>query len=526
VELTLTLDAGSKKSLQTQVFDQVRALILDGRLQAGMALPPTRVLAEKMRLSRNTVMIAYERLAAEGYVEAQGTAGIFVTAIPPDDLLVVRGSNHGAPSSEPPIQLSDEPLLCFAGSPGGGSDRPALDFWVGRSAASAFPLQTWRRIVSNLLSSEPQYLTDYCDPSGLPNFRRAIADHLARSRGMHATMDQIIVTAGGQDALNLIMGLLREHTQQLCIENPCYLGASMLFQAEGLPIEAVPVDQEGIRTDRLPRKRESLLYVTPSHQFPTGAMMSLGRRLALLRWAEDTESYIIEDDYDSDFRYDGPPLTALAGLDGGRRVFYVGTFSKSLGAGVRIGYAVVPRAYWDDARVLKARMSNGQSWLEQSALAQFISGGHFDRHLRKLRQIYKSRRDSLVTALHEHFGSPAISGQDGGLHFVWRLPSGMPSARLVQIKARALGIGVYALSSGGAFDFDDTAPDDMLMFGYSSLTEDEIGRAIKKLSDVLSGVWGNNSVGERATQGKISDLRLSSGSSGAEMRVAAKQSPS
>jgi len=345
---------------------------------------------------------------------------------------------------------------------------------------------------------------------------------------MHATMDQIIVTAGGQDALNLIMGLLRQNTQQLCIENPCYHGASMLFQGEGLSIETVPVDKEGIRTDRLPTKRGSLLYVTPSHQFPTGVMMSLGRRLALLRWAEDTESYIIEDDYDSDFRYDGPPLTALAGLDGGRRVFYVGTFSKSVGAGLRIGYAVVPRAYWDDARVLKARMSNGQSWLEQSALAEFIREGHFDRHLRKLRQIYKSRRDSLVTALHEHFGSPAISGQDGGLHFVWRLPSGMPSARLVQIKARALGIGVYALSSGGAFDFDDTAPDDMLMFGYSSLTEDEIGRAIKELRDMLLGeeprtqVSGAISVGGSTAQRRTSDLRRSSSSHGAEMSFAAK----
>ncbi len=494
MELTLTLDAESKKSLQTQVFDQIRSLILDGRLQAGMALPPTRVLAEKMRLSRNTVMIAYERLAAEGYIESRGTAGMFITSIPPDDLLVIRGTKAGSYPAELPVQVSDEPLLCFAGAPGGGGDRPPLDFWVGRSAASAFPLQTWRRIISNLLSSEPQYLTDYCDPSGLPKLRRVIADHLARSRGMHVSMDQIIITAGGQDALNLVIGLLRENTRQLCIENPCYLGASMLFRSEGLPIEAIPVDGEGIRSDRLPTARGSLLYVTPSHQFPTGVMMSLGRRLALLRWAEDTESYIIEDDYDSDFRYDGPPLTSLAGLDGGRRVFYAGTFSKSLGAGVRLGFAVVPRIYWDDARVIKARMSNGQSWLEQSALAEFVSEGHFDRHLRKLRQLYKARRDSLVAALHQHFGTPIISGQDGGLHFVWCLPPGMPSARLVQIRARALGIGVYALSSGGAYDFHDTAPDDMLMFGYSSLTEGEIDRAISLLSEMLRGEAGQKSI--------------------------------
>ncbi|SHF72028.1 GntR family transcriptional regulator / MocR family aminotransferase [Kaistia soli DSM 19436] len=485
MELALTLDTSSKKSLQAQVFDQVRALILDGRLQADMALPPTRALAERFNVSRNTVMIAYERLAAEGYVEARGTAGIFVTSIPPDDLLLINGGFDGFRSSEPVAQQSSEPILCFAGSPGGETDRPALDFWPGRSAAGAFPLQTWRRIITNLLSTEPQNLTDYCDPAGLPELRKAIADHLGRSRGMHVAMDQIIITAGSQDALNLILNLLRQHTQRLCIENPCYIGASMLFQSQGLPIDPVPVDKDGIRTDCLPSVHRSLLYVTPSRQFPTGVMMSRGRRLALLRWAEETESYIVEDDYDSDLRYDGPPLTSLAGLDQGRRVFHVGTFSKSVGAGLRLGFAVVPRIHWDDARVLKAQMSNGQSWLEQRALAEFITEGHFDRHVRKVRRIYKSRRDCLRAALQKNFGDPVLSGSESGLHLIWQLPPGMPSARFIQAKARELGIGVYALSSGGAFDFGGAEPDDKLMFGYSSLTEKEIVQAVETLRDLL-----------------------------------------
>ena len=212
VELTLTLDAGSKKSLQAQIFDQVRALILNGRLQAEMALPPTRALAERFSVSRNTVMIAYERLAAEGYVEARGTAGIFVTSIPPDDLLLVSSVNDGALPNGPVADPSGEPLLCFAGSPGGGEDRPALDMWVGRSAAIGFPLRIWRSIIGKLLSGGPQYLTDYCDPAGLPELRKAIADHLGRSRGMHVSMDEIIITSGGQDALNLILNLMREQT--------------------------------------------------------------------------------------------------------------------------------------------------------------------------------------------------------------------------------------------------------------------------------------------------------------------------
>ncbi|TXM59588.1 PLP-dependent aminotransferase family protein [Methylobacterium sp. WL120] len=487
MELTITLDATSAKPLQAQVFDQVRAIILEGKLKAGMGLPPSRLLAERSRISRNTVNAAYERLAAEGYVKARGTAGLFVEPIPPDSLLLIQ--RGGQPLANGPVpDAVSEPLLCFAGSPGGGGDRPELDFWVGRSDPAGFPLRIWRRTVNRLLSQETAFLTDYCDPAGLPELRSAISTHLRRARAVAVTEDQVVVTTGGQDALNLVFNLLRSHTRQLCIENPCYLGASLIFRSAGMAIHPVPVDGDGLRTDLLPKDRGSLLYVTPSHQFPTGAMMPLTRRLDLLRWAEETDSYIVEDDYDSDFRYDGPPLTALAGLDGGRRVFYVGTFSKSVGAGLRIGYATVPRMFWDDARMLKARMSNGQAWLEQAALAAFIDEGHFDRHLRRLRQLYKSRRDCLVRALRKTFDEPVVLGSESGLHLVWQLPDGFPPARKIQITARERGIGVYALSSGAAYDFDPAARDDMLVFGYSSLTEPQIESAVRELKSVSKDV--------------------------------------
>ncbi len=487
MDLALSIDSDAESSLQAQIFDQIRNLILSGRLKAEMALPPSRVLAEKLGVSRNTVMIAYENLVSEGYVESRGTAGVYVSATAPEDYLLVRTGESDCESRDETNTPSGEPVLCFAGAPGGEIDGPTFDFWVGRSAASAFPLQVWRKIVSNILSvpNGPQNLTDYCDPAGLPELRQAIADRLARGRGMDVTMDQIIITNGGQDALNLIVNILRDQTQQFCIENPCYLGASMLFQSHELPIEPIPIDAEGIVADRLSKKRNSLLFVTPSHQFPTGVMMSLRRRSALLQWADDTDSYIIEDDYDSEFRYDGAPLTALAGLDRGRRVFYVGSFSKSVGAGVRLGFAVFPPDFWTDARAQKALMSNGQSWLEQQALAQFMHDGHFDKHIRKLSQIYKSRRDCLVSALQQHFDNPELLGHDGGLHFVWRLPLGMPSGESVQKKARALGVGVYCLSSGAAHDFGHSTTDDMLMLGYSSLTEAEIDEAVALLKAML-----------------------------------------
>ncbi len=485
MELTLSLDAGAERSLQVQIFEQVRSMILGGQLKAGMALPPSRLLAERVNVSRNTVTIAYDRLVAEGYVESRGTAGTFVSSILPDDLLLIRSRDRTQTNGPVPDEPS-EPLLCFAGSPGGGNDRPALDFWVGRSDPTAFPIKTWRRIVNRKLAGEISYLTDYCDPAGLPELREAIADHLGRARGMPVTKDQIIVTAGGQDALNLVYNLVGPHTRQLCIENPCYQGAAMLFRSTSHEIHPVPVDAEGIQVELLPKAKGSLLYVTPSHQFPTGVMLTLNRRLALLRWAEETDSYIVEDDYDSDFRYDGPPLTALAGLDRCRRVFYVGTFSKSVGAGLRVGYAVLPRIRWDEARLLKAQMSNGQSWLEQAALAEFITEGHFERHLRKLRQIYKSRRDRLVAALNANFEAPQLSGSESGLHFVWRLPAGFLPARAIQLRARQLGVGVYALTSGAAFDFDAAAPDNVLVLGYSSLDEQQIDAAVAKLKALLS----------------------------------------
>jgi len=482
--MELILNVDSTKPLQQQFFDEIRGMILDGRLAAGLALPPTRNLAQRYGVSRNTVTLTYDRLAAEGYVESRSTKGFFVAEIPPDDLLLI-GNRTAPPDNGPLPEEPPEAVLCFAGEPGGGSDRPELDFWVGRSASTSFPLSVWRRIISRLLDHESQYLTDYSDPAGLPELRSAIADYLGRSRGVVASPDQIIVTCGGQEALNLVTELMRPQSESLCIETPCYVGASMVFTAEDMPITPVPVDRDGLNTNLLPDSKRNLIYVTPSHQFPTGETLSLNRRLSLLRWAEETDSYIIEDDYDSDFRYDGPPLMALAGLDQGRRVFYIGTYSKSVGAGLRVGFVVVPRRYWSDARLLKARMSNGQSWLEQRALSEFLREGHFERHLRKQTKVYRARRDRLVAELKSHFGDVDLSGQEAGLHLVWHLPPDFPSASEIQRRARENGVGVYALSSGAAFDFDNTAPDRTLVLGYSSLDEDQIAHAVKIIADIV-----------------------------------------
>lgn len=484
MELSLSLDKTSNKPLQAQIFDQLRDLILNGKLHAGATVPPSRALAERLTVSRNTIINAYERLASEGYIEPRGTAGMYVSTLLPDDALQV---SDATPMPRAALEDTSEPVLCFAGSPGGQgkSSRPPIDFWVGRCAASTFPVRVWRRLVMRHLESASDQLTDYSDPSGLPELRQAVVEHLGRARGINVDASQVVVTGGSQDALNLVYRLVSNRYDTFYVENPCYQGAALLFQSLGASVRPIDIDDAGLRTRELPQDRSGVVFVTPSHQFPMGVTLTLERRLQLLQWAEKTDSLIVEDDYDSDFRYDRPPLTALAGLDNCRRVSYVGTFSKSLGAGLRLGYAVVPRSFVSRTAVVKAHMSNGQPWLDQAVMADFLRSGEFDRHLRRTRKIYKSRRDHLTRCLKEHFPETGVSGGDSGLHLVWRLPSGFPPASTIQAAAREEGIGVYTLRSGAAMCFDDNAPDDILLLGYPSVPEGDITSAIPRLRRVV-----------------------------------------
>lgn len=507
MELALALDKHSKEALQAQIFDQLRGLILRGELHSGATVPPTRALAEQLAVSRNTIIHAYERLAAEGYIESRGTAGMFVSLLMPDDLLLVS-KDEQSPSTE--VEDAQEPVLCFAGSPGGDgkSTRPEIDFWVGRCAASTFPVRVWRRLIMRKLETVEDHLTDYCDPSGLPELRQAITEHLARARGITVEASQVVVTSGSQDALNFVHRLLADRYQSFFVENPCYQGAALLFQSLGARVHPIGIDSAGFRADALPQDQAGVVFVTPSHQFPMGMTLTLERRLQLLRWAERTDSHIIEDDYDSDFRYDGPPLTALAGLDNCRRVFYVGTFSKSLGAGLRLGYAVVPKSFAKRTQVVKAHMSNGQPWLDQAVLTEFLRSGEFDRHLRRTRKVYKNRRDHLIQCLKTHFPQTRIGGSDAGLHLIWRLPKGYPSATAIQAKAREHGIGIYTLSSGAATCFDADPPENLLLLGYPSVSADAISFAIARLRGLIDCMQQGQEPQQETTQLEEREMRV------------------
>lgn len=492
MKLNLSLDADLEEPLHTQIFVQIRNLIVSGKIPLGALLPSSRVLAEELCIARNTVIFGYETLIAEGYIESRGTAGTFVSKVLPDDLISVSGDQKKNAKID---SVDPEPVLCFAGSPGGdgASSRPEIDFWVGRSAPDSFPLQIWKKLLIQTLNSSGLYIADYSDPAGLLALRNAIAEHLARSRGIEVDPEQVIITSGSQDGLNLVYRLLQNNYKKIYVENPCYQGAVFLFQSLGIEVIPIPVDEEGIVVDQLPTDHSSIVFVTPSHQFPTGATLSRERRSQILKWAQATDSYIIEDDYDGDFRYDGPPLTSLSGLDSSQRVFYLGTFSKSLGAGLRLGYTVAPKPFNTMARQTKAFMNNGQPWLEQVVLAKFLEMGEFDRHLRRVRKLYKRRRDRLISCIDRHFPETSVSGFDCGLHLVWQLPDDFPTATEIQMKARNEGIGIYSLKSGAAIDLNNSSADNIILLGYSSVPSDDISKAMKVLRETIDQLLPNTS---------------------------------
>ncbi len=331
------------------------------------------------------------------------------------------------------------------------------------------------------------HLTEYPDPAGIPKLRQAIADYLGPSRGINTTAEQVIIVNGSQQGLNLISRLLIREGTPVVTECPCYQGAAYVFNSYGAELNMVPVDRNGLEVAKLPRTRVSLAYVTPSHQYPMGVTLTLERRIRLLDWAWEVGAYIVEDDYDSDFRHHGSPLTAIAGQDRHGCVIYTGTFSKSIGAGLRLGYLVVPKELVKPARTVKTLMDNGHAWLEQAVLADFIASGSYAKHLRKIRHTYLSRRDCLVNSLREHFGDVQLSGMAGGMHIVWHLPENFPMAKDVQMLAQDVGVGVYSLEAAAACDIrHSSCSDRTLVLGYSSVREEQICEGIARLAAVLN----------------------------------------
>jgi GntR family transcriptional regulator / MocR family aminotransferase len=493
MQLPIAVSETEKSTLQNQVFEQIRLMIVDGRLKAGDPLPATRELSMQIGISRNTTMLAYDRLISEGYIYTKPQVGTFVSANLHDR--VPTASTNGVQltsgvrgkSTELPSAPRTRQFLRTHSLRNPHKQRLTADFWVGRPDPASFPVKVWSKHVWKQLQRSSTSLTEYNEPSGLEALRLAISDHLGPARGVAVDADQIIIVGGCQDGFNLIARLLVEPGTPLVIENPCYQGAAYVFESYGAEPHPVPVDEHGLDTAQLPIVSGAVAYLTPSHQYPMGATLSLPRRLDLLAWANENDAFIVEDDYDSDFRFSGAPLTAVKGLDRHDRVIYMGTFSKCMGPGLRLGYVVLPRALVEPARRLKALMNNGQSWLEQSAMADFMLDGGFRRHLRRMRQTYLTRRDVLLAALQANFGECHVRGADAGMHLTWRIPDGLPDAGEIEKRALIGGVGVYALSTGAALQFG--AHNDSLRYlvlGYAALTPREINQGISCLAKTLS----------------------------------------
>lgn len=486
MQLSIRIDFRSPHTLQAQIVEEFHDLIHGGRLRPGSEIPSSRELSEQLHVSRNTVMEAYERLIEEGYLYTQRAVGTFVTEVVPDDSI-------STPTPQPRPRTPSHDRVVTLPLPYTGRGPPGLynpnprtllyDFALGRTDPGSFPEKTWRRLILDCLGGAPARMSEYIDPAGLPELRQLITNFLGPARRMVVSPEQVIIVAGCQQGLNLAAHLFIGTSTHVVMEAPCYRGAAFLFESYGAKLVPVPVDRLGMDVGRLPEGPVQLVYVTPSHQFPTGATLSLDRRIALLEWAAKIGAYILEVDYDADFRYEDSPLPSLHALDRHGCVIYMSSFSRSIGPGLRLGYVVVPRDLIRAATTIKALTDNGLPWLEQATLAGFIRDGSLVNHLKRIRYTYRRRRDALIRALHSHFGDVEISGAESGMHLVWRLPRDLWPAHELQMTARSSGVGVYSLQDSPTHLYEHMEDRDrILLLGYTSLTEEQIEQGVARLA--------------------------------------------
>lgn len=428
--INFELDRQAAAPLFQQIYNGLRTAILSGQLEGGTRLPPTRDLAREMRVSRNTIVNAFEQLIAEGYLEGRTGAGTYVSHVLPEELLQIRphGQARAKEATSPPISRRGA-LLTENTSITPIHYADALRaFQPGLPAIDQFPFETWSRLITHYWRNPPVSLLRYGDPHGYKPLREAIASYLKASRGVDCTAEQVIIVSGSQQALDLTARVILDADDSMYLEDPGYLGARHVFAGAGVHLLPIAVDGAGMNVEAAiaQKQRARLVYVTPSHQYPMGVTLSLARRLRLLEWAAQTGMWVLEDDYDSEYRYAGRPLAPLQALDTGERVIYMGTFSKVLLPSLRLGYLVVPPTLVDTFVKARALVDRHSPTIDQAVLADFIADGHFTRHIRRMKQLYHERQSILLeqadTRLH---GLLEIEPGQAGMHVVGRLATGI-----------------------------------------------------------------------------------------------------
>lgn len=465
-DMAAFLQTDSDKCLYEQIYEHIREEIKRGKLRYGERLPSTRTLADSLQVSRNTVDFAYEQLLSEGYIEARERRGYFVCKLDrhlPESPAFVESIRD--------VQREEE-------------KKYAYDFYPNGLDMSVFPFGVWKRINKNILTDSNTELFSLGDPQGDYDLRETIVRYLHASRGVNCTPDQVVVGAGNDYLLLLLEKLLGRHIR-VAMENPSYKRAYRIFNSFAYHVETVKMDQNGMRADDLRTKDVSLAYVMPSHQYPTGITMPIGRRMELLKWAEgDDNRYLIEDDYDSEFRYKGKPIPSLQGVDKHGKVIYIGTFSKAIAPAIRISFMVLPPALLEKYKKDCGFYASTVSRIDQRILNEFIKDGYFERYLNKTRKLYREKHDLMLQKLKPFQKKFQISGEESGLHMVLTCKDKkITEEELVQRAAEA-DVKVYPMSA--AYLTCVEKKDAVILLGYGGLTLPEIEEGISRLENA----WG------------------------------------
>ena len=460
--MTIRLRTDSDKCLYQQIYEHIRQEIREGKLLAGERLPSTRSLAEYLQVARSTVDYAYDQLLSEGYIEAKPYKGYVVCRL--EGIFTMEQQEMTEPEVVRPDSQEDGTQVQVDFSPYG------IDM-------TGFPFGVWKRITKNILNDSNSELFAQGEPQGDYDLRMTISRYLHSSRGVNCRPEQIIVGAGNDYLLLLLEKILGRHVG-IAMENPTYKRAYRIFQSFAYRIYTVDMDDKGMRADRLSGLPVRAAYVMPSHQYPTGAVMTIGRRAELLRWAEkEPDRYLIEDDYDSEFRYRGKPIPSLQSSDKRGKVIYIGTFSKAIAPAIRVSYMVLPESLLEVYRRDCSFYSCTVSRIDQRILNEFIRDGYFERHLNKMRMHYRAKHDLLLAELEPFKKAFTISGEDAGLHLLLTARGAVTEAQLLSAATEA-GVKVYGMSENMV---ETDAPKATILLGFGSVSEPEMKEGLHRL---------------------------------------------
>jgi GntR family transcriptional regulator / MocR family aminotransferase len=470
------VDRAADATVFRQIYQQLRSAILSGALRPATKLPSTRELAAQLGVSRSAVVAAFEQLLAEGYTIGRKGAGTFITS----DLSEPFGANHG--SRKRPASVAKTAALLR--NPVGLADVTAQSderpFNLGRTLVDARTVELWRKLSARSLRSFAQGHLGYGDPQGMLQLRKSVCEYLQAARAVRCEPDQIVITAGTQQAIDIVTRVMQGPDKEVWIEDPGYSLTRLALVAAGAKVRPIPVDQHGISVTegirRAPKARA--VFITPSHQFPKGVVLSMSRRLELLAWARESGAWIVEDDYASEFRYSGRPLASLQGLDEAERVIYIGTLNKALFPGLRLGYAVLPLSLVPAFVTARYLMDRQPSSLCQEVVAAFMAEGHFAAHIRRMRELYRGQRDALVAAIERRLGDHlSVDPPDQGMHLVAYMRRGLSDVT-IERAAREHGVIVRAMSSL----YVEAPARSALMLGFSGYPRQIIAPAVVRLA--------------------------------------------